>query len=322
MGDHQPYPSTATPETPETPELVLTRDLRAKGLDGSEIRSVTAGLHRVRRGVFTTYEVSDRQARHLLATRATLRMRQQVVASHTSAAVAHGLWVPPELLDAVHVTATAPHVKDSTRNGVHLHAGPIPPHDVVSIDEVVATRIPRTVADCAMMLPFVDAVIVADQALQQPDVTPQDLELALAARGRRRGVARARRVLRASDWGAESPGETRIRLILVDAGFDVESQVVICRRDGTFVARVDLKLRDHPVFVEFDGRAKYQMGASMEAVLWAEKLRFDKVHELGLEGFRVIWNHLARPRSVVERTHQAIARAEKRGLGDTLFIEG
>jgi hypothetical protein len=306
----------------DQPSVVFTKALRASGLQGSEIHSRTATMRRLRRGAYCTETVDDPRVHHILETRAALGLRQDVVASHASSALIHGLSIPPDYLNQVHLTATRAGVKDSVRHGVHLHSGPVAASDVVHVEGLATTIVPRTVVECALTLPFLESVVVADQALQRPDVTRQDLERALTARGRRKGVAQARRVLAACDAGAESPGETRLRLILAEGGFETCTQVEIRRLDGSFVARVDLKLRSHPVVMEFDGRAKYQMGKSVESAHWQEKRRFDELHELGIEGFRVVWNHLAQPTEIIRRAHLAIARAEQRGLGESLFILG
>ncbi len=277
-------------------------------------------LHRVHRGVYVESSDSDPHQHHLTRLRALQMVRGNVAASHASAAVAHGLWVPREYLHEVHLTAVAGGAKGEKRGDVHLHAGPLPERAVSIVDDVVTTSVARTVLDCATCLPFVDAVVIADQALRFPDITASDLVSTMREAGRRRGIAQARRVLRVADGGAESPGETRVRLILTEAGYDAESQVEIRDRSGRFVGRVDLMLRSHSVFVEFDGRSKYQLGESVESVLWREKQRFDALVELGLEGVRVVWNQLADPRRVTQRVAAAIARAHDRGLGHSRYL--
>ncbi|MCB0916673.1 MAG: hypothetical protein H6525_06615 [Actinobacteria bacterium] len=301
-------------------ELVTPSGLRSQGMDSSEIRSVLRSLHRVRRGVYVESIDRDPHEHHLTRLRALQMIRGNVAASHASAAVAHGLWVPPEYLNEVHLTALVGGAKGERRGEVHLHAGPLPDGAVSIVDDVVTTTLARTVLDCATCLPFVDAVVVADQALRRPDVTAIDLASAMREAGRRRGIAQARRVLRLADEGAESPGETRVRLILAEAGYDVESQVEVRDRSGRFVGRVDLMLRSHSVFVEFDGRSKYQLGDSVESVLWREKQRFDALVELGLEGVRVVWNQLADPGRIAQRIAAAIARVHKRGLGHGHYL--
>lgn len=115
-----------------------------------------------------------------------------------------------------------------------------------------------------------------------------------------------------ADAGAQSVAETRIRLILVQAGFEVESQVELLDPLGRLVARVDLKLRDAPVVVEFDGRAKYNLRGDPETAHWEDKIRHDRIVNLGYQVVRVWWNRLADPAGIVRDVESARARA--RGL--------
>ena len=104
-------------------------------------------------------------------------------------------------------------------------------------------------------------------------------------------------------------GESRTRLILVAAGFDVETQVELRDELGRFVARVDLKLRDAPVVIEFDGRAKYSLDGDAKGAHWRDKVRNDRIGNLGFERVRVWWNRLAQPAEIVRDVERARARA-------------
>lgn len=63
-----------------------------------------------------------------------------------------------------------------------------------------------------------------------------------------------RQVLPLVDGGAESPQETRTRLVLIDAGLPKpETQIVVRDPFGEFVARVDMGYRESKVGIEYDG---------------------------------------------------------------------
>lgn len=56
------------------------------------------------------------------------------------------------------------------------------------------------------------------------------------------------------DSGAESPQETRTRLVLIDAGLPVpQTQIRVCDDYGDFIARIDMGYRELRVGIEYDG---------------------------------------------------------------------
>lgn len=203
--------------------------------------------------------------------------------------------------------------RGGVRHGVHTHVSTLPAEHVEIVEGLLVTDAIRTVIDCAMLLPFVDAVVLTDHALHFGLVTLGDLTAALTAAGRRKGVGRARRVLACADAGAESPGESRLRLIVTEAGYAVESQVELRDPHGRLVARVDLKLRDYPVVLEFDGRVKYGLDGDVEKAHWDEKRRHDDVENLGYVARRFRWENLGRPSSIVRVVDAAVERVRRRG---------
>jgi hypothetical protein len=90
------------------------------------------------------------------------------------------------------------------------------------------TSLPRTIFDLPSL---VHSVVVADQALHSRLVTRADLGIWIDGQAGRKGVRTARRVLEFADAKAESPMETRLRMLLVLNGLPCpELQVSI--RDG------------------------------------------------------------------------------------------
>ena len=56
------------------------------------------------------------------------------------------------------------------------------------------------------------------------------------------------------DGGAESPQETRTRLLLIAAGFPrPRTQIMVCDEFGYFIARIDMGWLEWKVGVEYDG---------------------------------------------------------------------
>jgi hypothetical protein len=67
-------------------------------------------------------------------------------------------------------------------------------------------------------------------------------------------MVQLRRVIALMDGGAESPQETRTRLLLIAAGFPKpQTQIVVVDAFGEFVGRVDMGWKEWKVGVEYDG---------------------------------------------------------------------
>jgi very-short-patch-repair endonuclease len=69
-----------------------------------------------------------------------------------------------------------------------------------------------------------------------------------------RGLVQLRRVLAVMDGGAESPQETRTRLVLLDGGLRrPNTQIVVFDEGGYPFARIDMGYEEFRVGVEYDG---------------------------------------------------------------------
>jgi hypothetical protein len=289
--------------------VLLTRDLAGKDLCSDDIEVAVKGLHRLRRGAYLIEAPDAPRERHRqLARSAAMQHPGDPVISHVSAAVLHDFAVEERHLGWVHLTLAE--ARGGRRNGIHTHLADLHSSEVSTIDGVAVTSPRRTVIDCARMLPLVEAVVIADQALSKKFVELADLIADAKSLGRRPGGRAARHAMSLADPGGESPGETRTRLILVRGGFELDTQVEICDADDVFIGRVDMKLRNSPVVIEFDGRVKYGLNGDVEAAYWSEKLRDDELHEAGHPTVRVVWKHLVRPGGVLRRVEAAVDRAE------------
>ncbi len=110
----------------------------------------------------------------------------------------------------------------------------------------------RTVVDCAAVLPFDEALAIADSALRSRLVTRAQL-LAAAAQGPGRGRARVLRVARLADPRAANAFESVLRAIVLDIpGITVVPQVRI-EDGGRFLGRVDLADRRLGIVLEAEG---------------------------------------------------------------------
>ncbi len=117
-----------------------------------------------------------------------------------------------------------------------------------------ATSPARTAVDLLRTLPDARAPGAAEAVAHRWSLTPEALRAQLERRAGARGVVRAHRLLARLDPRAESPRETSLRLLVLDAGLPPPvPQHEVRDADGAFVARLDLAWPQQRVAVEHDG---------------------------------------------------------------------
>ncbi|WP_410785605.1 DUF559 domain-containing protein [Kribbella sp. C-35] len=113
------------------------------------------------------------------------------------------------------------------------------------------TSLLRTVVDCSRILPFTEALAVADAALATGRLSQDEL-LAATAAMRGHGCPNARRTAAAATRLSGSFLESILRGLLISAGVDgFEPQVLVTH--GAFRARVDLGHRKAQLVLEAEG---------------------------------------------------------------------
>ncbi|MEU5878966.1 hypothetical protein [Spirillospora sp. NPDC047279] len=138
----------------------------------------------------------------------------------------------------------------------------LPPGHVTIESGVRVTTPARTALDCARWLPRRDAVAAVDQFLRR-GVAPADLAAMAAPAGYRRS-RRVAGALAAADDGAESPGESRARMVILDAGFPrPRTQAPAMGPNGRWVY-IDLGYEDLRVGLEYDGE-RHHSGTAARA---------------------------------------------------------
>jgi hypothetical protein len=90
---------------------------------------------------------------------------------------------------------------------VRCHTRPYAEHDIAIVNGLQTTSLERTVADCAMMLRYRQALILTDHALRL-GAEQSTLQAMADALDGRRGIRTFRRVLATADPRSESPGES------------------------------------------------------------------------------------------------------------------
>ena len=122
------------------------------------------------------------------------------------------------------------------------------------LDSRKVTTPARTWLDCAAEVPLGHLVAMGDVILRRNLATLDELRRMCHWAYRRRGVKTARLALGMLDPGAESPGESLVRVILVTGDLPRPRSNVDVYADGTWLARVDLLLEEHGVVIEYDGQ--------------------------------------------------------------------
>lgn len=175
--------------------------------------------------------------------------RNAVIAGNSAAAILGAKWVSPALdAELIHHSRRPP-------PGITVHNETLLPGEVTAIDGVAVTGAARTAFDVERWTPSrLQAVQRLDALANATDVKINDIEAIMARHPGMRGLVRLRAVLPFVDRGAESPQETRTRLVLIDAGLPApQTQIRVCDEYGDFVARIDMGYRELLVGIEYDG---------------------------------------------------------------------
>jgi Protein of unknown function (DUF559) len=298
--------------------VMSAKQWRAEGVSPALMRSLVRSgqLVRMRQGVYATkramdWAEGDPVLAHVLTVRAAkATVGGNAVASYHSAALLHRLSLlkpPPEGAVALTLPSARPWNRARPADVV-FHASDLPPADVTRLYDLPVTTAARTVMDLARTLPFMDAVVVADSALQQEKATKPELHQILKESAGWPGVKQARQVIEFADERAESPLESAARVVFEQSGLEPpELQATI--HGPTFAYRVDFLWRARQVIAEADGLVKYNERKD----LLAERERDHLLHEAGYTVVHFTWRELFQtPDVVITRIRKALGVAEKK----------
>lgn len=167
----------------------------------------------------------------------------------------------------------------------------------------------RTVADVARRLDVVEATVVLDMALHRRIVSRRQLRDWIDSHAGFRGIGILRRALELADHRAESPMETRLRLLLILAGLPRPTlQVSLCDNRGIFLARPDLYYPIHRLAIEYDG-------ASHRESLVGDNRRQNRLLEAGYRLLRfTAGDVITTPAPTIKMVRRALAAAPPIGL--------
>lgn len=306
------------PPQPDLDNVVrLRREFIDAGYTDYQLNCLVAAgvLHRVRHGAYVDQSLWDRLSdsdRHRVLCRAVLRTAHPLTAlTHVSAAVERGASVWNIPLDEVHTTRTDG--KGARREaGVVHHVGLLDETDVEMVNGVRVSPAPRCAVEIIATATPEAALVVINAMLHAADLTRDQLLASVKAMKHWPHTLAAHLVVALADDRMESPAETRTYYLCRQQGLPrPEPQVTIYDESGAVFARVDFAWPDRGVFLEFDGKIKYERfrreGESLEAYLMREKKREERICQLtGWVCIRIGWADLENPVATASRIRRVL----------------
>jgi hypothetical protein len=247
----------------------------------------------------------DQDQQHLLRAMAVLRTAcTKVALSHVTALIKLGAPAWDLSLDDVHVTRLDGRA-GRREAGVAQHCGLTLPEDVTEIDGITVTSATRTAIDLTMITDVEHSLPAIDHLLHTK-ATDKD---ALRARARLcdvwPGTLATDLTIRLADGRMESVGESRSHYMFWVGGLPkAEPQFEVYDELGQLFARVDFAWAEYGVFLEFDGKVKYQKfrreGETVLDAILREKKREERICRLtGWRCIRIVWADLYKPEETI-----------------------
>ena len=190
--------------------------------------------------------------------------------------------------------------------GIVNHRDELPDQEVSLVQGIPATTPARTAFDLGRRKGLKRAVIHVDALANATRLTAIEVDTLIRRHRGARGAVQLRQVVDLMDGGAESPQETRTRLVLIEAGLPrPQTQIVVCDDFGDAFARVDMGYEAYKVGVEYDGIHHWS----------PRELAYDidRHAKLQARGWRIVRVSAEllryRPHTIVTRTCHALAAA-------------
>lgn len=240
--------------------------------------------------------------RRWLEVEAAARSSRGAVLVGRSAARKLGMWVVSRTAEAVELTL--PSRSNSPRRtksrGFTFRYSEVSADELLTYEGHRVTDPVRTFIDIARYHGFVEGLIAADYLMRRGK-TRGEIERGIRRMGRCKGLATARRCLHHAIATSQSPYESFVRALLIEAGIGpVAAQFQV---DGWFV---DLCV-DGWLLIEIDGELKYE-GPDGEAAWRAEKDREKRISNKGFKFLRFSPEFIRKhPDLVVQEVRDALA---------------
>ena len=224
-----------------------------------------------------------------------------ILVGHSAAALLGSKWVPADL------PAEVSHTRGGRPKGIALRQNEFRPDELCVVRGIRCTTAARTAFDLGRRLTTEEAVIRIDALMNSTRIPVSAVEAIAARYPGARGIRRLREVLDLVDSGAESPQETRLRLLLVGSGLPrPATQIPVTDTYGVVRRRIDMGWPQWHVGVEYDGEQHFTSAVDYESDI----VRLEFLAERGWTIVRVSSRQLRLERpAVVARARKALAAA-------------
>jgi len=138
-------------------------------------------------------------------------------------------------------------------SGITIHSDTLADDEVCQLRGIRATTPERTAFDLGRRRGLTPAVIRVDALIQATRLKIPDVWPLVDRHHGVRGLAQLRQVLDLADDGAESPQETRLRLLLTSVGMRPSHTQIEVFDHGHRVGRIDMGWPEWKVGVQYDG---------------------------------------------------------------------
>ena len=298
----------------------LRRDLLASGMTDTQIdRLVRAKvLKRIRYGAYVRHDVWDSlspEDRHRLLARAVrARAHSDTALTHVSSLIERGIPLWGFALDVVHTTRTGRDQRAGRRQRDWVpHRGILAVEDREEINGVPVSTAARSAFEVSTLGGVERALVAVNRLLHATIMTIDEFKEQADAHRDWPGSLTTNLVVHLADSRLESVGEDRFSYLVFKHGLPKpEPQFEVFDELGTLVARVDFAWPELGVFVEFDGKVKYERyrreGETLDEFLMREKAREVLVCQLtGWTCVRITWADFSRSELVATRIRKVMA---------------
>jgi very-short-patch-repair endonuclease len=223
--------------------------------------------------------------------------RRGVVAGFAAAALHGSKWVDDvQVVELIHDNRRSP-------PGILTHRDRIGEDEIEVVAGMPVTSPARTALDFGCWYPTMAAVAGIDALARATEIKAVDVGLLARRYAGRRGIARARHAADLVDPGAQSPKESWLRVVLIQAGLPrPRTQIPVFDEVGDVFAYLDMGWEDVKVAVEYDGE---QHRSDRAQYRW-DLRRLERLQHLGWIVVRVVAGD--RPAEIIASVRAALAR--------------
>jgi hypothetical protein len=224
--------------------------------------------------------------------------RTAVIGGAAAAALHGAHWIPDDVpIELMHANTRPP-------DGVLTRRDTLCAGETQVRDGLAVTTPERTAFDIGRRGAIRSAVVRLDALARATGFKSGDVLRVAAAHPRSPGLRRLEAALDLVDPGAQSPRESYLRLLLIDAGLPrPQTQIPVLGADGIPFAYLDLGWMESLVAVEYDG----DQHRTDRRQFVKDLRRIEMLEEMGWVIIRVVAED--RPAGIVRRVREALAKS-------------